>query len=405
MFNAGWKLPAIAGMMMGLCAGCATGERARPKIIELAAFASGNTQGQTTRPEGDPAPPVAAEQPGNPDRDAAKPAPTVIIAAEDLEPGQPVIIDQLIGQVSGRPIFVDALLDPLADQIRQEARRRRPEDFNRWVQQRVVDRLQEVILNELLLAEAEAALTEQQQQGLLAFLRDFQEKKLAEERGSRSQLERELQLEGITPEQLLEFKKNEVLLQNLLSERIAPRVIVSWKEVEREYERRKGEFNPPARVTLKRIRLENESQAEQIAQVKARLAAGDDFSAIAKDVGMPHDGQWDTFPVGPGGVSDIADLNEAYLAAMKGLQEGQTTEPIEVSGRTQWIHIAKLEQPPPKSLYDVQREIHRDLRVRREREERERYLRTLFDKGIYSEVNEMAQRVVEVALRRYGQQT
>jgi hypothetical protein len=262
----------------------------------------------------------------------------------------------------------------------------------------VFDRLQEVILNELLLAEAEASLTDQQQQGLLAFLRDFQEKKLAEERGSRSRLEHELQLEGITPDQLMEFEKNRVLLQNLLFEKIRPRIIVSWKDVQREYERRKAEFNPPTRVTLKRIRLDDASQPELIAQVKSRLAAGDDFETIAIAAGMP-------FETGPGGVSDIADLNESYRAALSGLSEGQTTTAIEASGRTQWIHIAKVDQPPMKTVFDVQREIEGQLRARREREERERYLRTLFDKGIYSEIDEMAKRVLDVALARYGRPT
>jgi hypothetical protein len=400
MSNSGSSVLMI-GAVCAIIAGCASNaQRARPRTITLGAFAA--TESQPRIP--------AVSPPGSePESSASQPSATQSASSSplaaspvEIEPGQPVIIDRVIGQVSGRPIFADALLNPIADQIRQEARRRSPEDFDRWIQQRVIDRLQEVILNELLLAEAEAALTEQQQQGLLAFLRDFQEKKLAEERGSRSQLERELQQEGMTPEKLVEFEKNKVLLQNLLSEKIQPRVIVSWKDIEREYERRKSEFNPSARVTLTRIRLDNQTQSVQIDEVKARLAKGEEFSAIAEAVGVPDGGAWDTFATGPGGVGDIPDLNEAYRSALMGLQEGQTTQPIELSGRTQWIHVAKVEQPQGKTLYDVQRELHFELRVRRQNQERERYLRTLFDKGIYSEIDQMARRLLAVAQLRYG---
>ena len=36
-------------------------------------------------------------------------------------------------------------------------------------------------------------------------------------------------------------------------------------------------------------------------------------------------------------------------------------------------------------------------------EERSRYIRSLFDKGIYSELDEMSRRVLTVAIMRYGQ--
>ncbi|MCI0362513.1 MAG: hypothetical protein L0Y44_10100 [Phycisphaerales bacterium] len=319
-----------------------------------------------------------------------------------VETGKPVIIESLVGQVSGRPIFADSLLEPIADQLRRESERLTTQQFVQQAAQIVNARLNEVVLSELFLAEAQAALTPQQQQGLLAFLKAFRERTLAEGFGSLSQRERELQQEqGISVDEYVELERNRVLIANLINEKIEPRVIVSWKDVQREYERRKAEFNPPAKVTLRRIRLSND-QPQEIERVKSRLAAGDDFASVAESAGESNGGLWDAdFPIGPGGISDI-DINEAYKPYLSGLSAGQTTEAIEHDGRTIWLHIDKIDQPAPRGLYDLQRQLAEELYFRRRAEQRDRYIKSLFDKGIYSELEEMSRRVLLVALMRYG---
>jgi hypothetical protein len=325
------------------------------------------------------------------------------MAVEDLKPGEVVVIDRVVGQVSGRPIFADAILEPLADMLRQEATRLSPEEFGMFAAEKVNDRLNEVILTELFIAEAEAALTEDQQKGLLALMRDFQERKLAEQRGSRSLLERELGLEGMTPEQLVELEKNKYLIMNLINEKISPRVIVSWRDIEREYERRKAEFMPRGIVTFRRIRVSSDDAAS-IEKVKTRLAAGDSFASIASDLGIADGGLWESFTMNSEDVSDI-EIVDAYKPFLKGLAEGQTTDAIDREGRTQWLHVDKIERTGGKTLYDVQHQLASELLFRRNAEERRRYVDSLFSKGIYSQLEEISRRVLAVALMRYGRQS
>jgi hypothetical protein len=74
-----------------------------------------------------------------------------------------------------------------------------------------------------------------------------------------------------------------------------------------------------------------------------------------------------------------------------------------VRDNTVWIYVAKISQPPPRSLYDVQRQLAQELMIKRQNEEYGRYIRSLFDRGIYSELDEMSRRVLTVAIMRYGQ--
>ncbi len=351
-----------------------------------------------------PASPDTTEASATPGAAAAPPSPPAPLRRGErlINPGDMVVIDTVVGQVSGRPIFADALLEPIADQLRKEADRVRPADFPARAQQIIMNRLTDVVLTELFLAEAEASLTEQQQQGLFAFIRNLQEKTIATGRGSRMVTEERLREElGLTLEQYTQRERDTVLIRFLIDRKVKPRVIVSWKDVQREYKKRQAEFNPPASVTLNVLRLSTTQDADKIAAVKQRLAAADSYESVAEFVGPDAISTPDPFPMGPGGITDIP-LNEDWKPYLKGLEVGQTSKPIETEGRVIWIHVAAIDQKPHQTLYDVQRQLETQLSIERENEERNRYINTLFARGIHDELNEMGRRVLAVALVRYG---
>ena len=319
-----------------------------------------------------------------------------------LNPGDVIVLDTVVGQVSGRPIFADALLEPIADQLRREAQQLPPRDFAQRAAQIINSRMTEVVLTELFFAEAEASLSEEQQLGLFAFLRNLQEKTIASGQGSRTVTEERLMEElGLTIEQYTERERNALLIWHLINRRISPRVIVSWKDVQREYERRKAEFNPPSSVTVHILRLSNQDQAEQIQKVKDGLARGESFTAVVESIGSQGLTKPDPFPMRSDEISDI-EINEVFKTHLAGLDVGQASAPFETEGRTNWLYVAAVDRPKGQTLFDVQRQLMRELQVRRETEERERYVRSLFAKGIHDELNEMSRRVLAVALMRYG---
>ena len=87
---------------------------------------------------------------------------------------------------------------------------------------------------------------------------------------------------------------------------------------------------------------------------------------------------------------------------LKGLGQGQTTEPFLQGTFTYWLHVQKVERTPGRSLFDVQRQLADEIHQRRNNEEWDRYVRSLFEKGIYDELEDMADRLLEIALQRYA---
>src|SRR5690606_37196025 len=141
--------------------------------------------------------------------------------------------------------------------------------------------------------------------------------------------------EVTTIDQYVRGRLDEELIRRLLHEKIMPRVIVSWKDVEREYRRRELEFNPPPTIHLSRIRVSNDDQ-EMIERVKSMLEAGELLSQIAQGIGQ-GDGTWQSFTVGPAGFHDIA-ISDAIKPYLQGLKVGDTTKPIVLASTTMWLH-------------------------------------------------------------------
>jgi len=325
--------------------------------------------------------------------------------AGHLQVGERVIVDSMVGQVNGRPIFADEFFLPIEDQLIALSEQANEREFMLNAAEIVTKELRDVVLNALFLAEAEASLTPEEKIGIIYWFANVAEQVKARSGGSEAEARRQAMLEGTTFEDKLENIKNRELISKLLQEKIYPRVIVSWRDVEREYRRRFEEFNPPAAATLARIRLITAGQADAIEQVGQRLAAGDDFLEVAESVGQPDRGIWQTFQMGADGLRELEFADEAAQTQVALLrEEGDTTEAFELGRSTWWLHVVEIDQPPRRSLYDpdVQRFLADHLRMTRGTEEQDRYIASLLEKGIYDELEAMAQRLVAIAVLRYG---
>lgn len=322
--------------------------------------------------------------------------------ASAVAPARRVVVDSLVGQVNGRPIFANEFFAPIEDQLRAIGRRTTQREFLTQARPIIMEHVRQIVLNELFLAEAESQLTQEQQQGILAWMRYIRDTTIAEGGGTRTGTGQQLQeREGMTIEQYVEARRDMALLQQLRREKIEPRVIVSWRDVQREYERRWDEFNPPATLSLARIRLSTESEAERIQQVQQRLEGGEAFADIADSLNQAGDGEiWQQFQMGAGGIADIT-LADHIKQHIIDLDVGQTSQPFEQGASTWWLHIAAIEQPQGRSLYDVQRQIYSSLRERRFNQEMNRYIESLFAKGVYDELDSMLLRLLEIGLVRY----
>lgn len=315
------------------------------------------------------------------------------------------VIDSLVGQINGRPIFADEFLDPIADRLRQTV-----EEFaddrvqsKRVILNIVARQFEDWVNNELIIAEAESLLSPEQKQGVLAFFKDFQEQEILQRGGNKAAAESSLQEQfGTGMQEFMRTKKNEALAGDLLRKRVRPRAIVSWRDIEREFQRAEASLNPGATIEIGRIALLTEADAGKIAVVKERLAAQTPFAEVATELGLEAGGWWMTEAIGPKGLDGL-DLADEFIAALKPLEVGQVSPPIVQGRRTMWLCLISRDDPPPKSIFDpdVQLAIRQDLQKTRESEETNRYLTSLRVRWIQENIDEMRARLADIALQRY----
>ncbi|MFN9126768.1 MAG: hypothetical protein ACK5WD_13170 [bacterium] len=325
------------------------------------------------------------------------------VVARRVEAGEVWPVEGLVGQVNGRPVFADAFFNPIEDQLIAIAAMPDRVEARRALVTVVSRQFQEVVESELILAEAESRLSPEQQEGLFAWIRSLQEETIAQRGGSRAEAERSLASEdSMSLDDFLQMERDKALVRRLLSQRIEPRTIVSWRDVVQEYERRKGEFNPPPAIKIGRIRLDTANEAELIAKVRALLAEGKGFAEIVRTLNLPEGGFWNRYELPANGIEGL-ELSEAIKQRLDGLKVDQVSEPIEARGFVSWLAIMEVETQQQRSLYDreVQLALESELRGRRRIIERDRYIETLRSRWVTDDIQEMESRLVEIALQRY----
>jgi hypothetical protein len=314
-------------------------------------------------------------------------------------------VESLVGQVNGRPIYAEEFFEPIEDQLRVIAAGADRAQARRTLEAFVAQRFKAAVDSELVVAEAESKLSPEQQAGLFAWLRSLQEETIAQRGGIRAAAEESLQEEeGGSIEDFLRITRDTQLARRLLNERIEPRAIVSWRDVEQEYERRRGEFNPRPQIRIGRVRLSVETDAAAIERVKALVAEGKDFASIASELKVADGGLWNTFELPENGIAGL-EFSDAIKARLEGLAEGAVSRPIESRDFVSWYAVLDIETPGSRSIYDpdVQLSIEDELRARRRIIERERYFESLRSRWVTDDISRIERKLIDIALQRYWQ--
>ncbi|MFM7807513.1 MAG: hypothetical protein ACKPEA_06225, partial [Planctomycetota bacterium] len=211
--------------------------------------------------------------------------------AQGLPPGQRWPVDQLVGQINGKPLYANDFLRSREDRIRRIAAMPDTNAARNELKRLVEEAFEQFVDNELVISEAEAAIPDEAKEGLLAWMRDLQEKEIAERGGTRSEAQRSIEEEfpGTTIEEFMQRQKNEILAADLMRRRIKPRTIVSWRDIERLYMKNYDTYNPPPTLRVARIALVK-SDATKVEQVTGLFASGKTFAEVADELKLPNGG-------------------------------------------------------------------------------------------------------------------
>lgn len=428
------RLGLCAGAVVSLMHGCSDGngsksERPPTQVISASEFAAPAPSTATPPPAPTPPPatitrsrdrftpaPVPYTPHGDETIDAAALVGTPIVPPVSSVPnataadaasaitGREIIYESLVGQINGRPVFASEVLEPLDGRLRASALR--TDDARRWntdARAAIGAQVKLLVDEELVLAEARQALSPEQQQGLLHFLGKIQESMVSQQGGSSVAADEAARAAtGRTLTQTTRDKLDEVLIREEVRQRIGARLLVTWRQIQLEYERQFDKYNPKSLAKLHLVAVPT-ADAGGLARFKGRLAAGESFEAASEDPANALRGQQGLLEQPINGSLDkttlvgIGPLN----AAAQGLSVGGVAGPIEHEGAAWWVKLVSIEHPPGVTLYDAQLEIENSLLEKRKETELARYSNRLRARGNFSRIDDMVDRLMVIAADRY----
>jgi len=356
--------------------------------------------------------------------------------------GIPVTVESLVGQVNGRPIYANAVLEPIGDQLQAAADGMSRSEFSDKLRTTLYSqrenmgttvregRIYDLVIDDLLITEARSSMTEEQAYGLFRVLDQMRKNLVSVEGGSQTVAKQNLEERvGITVEKFLESQRDQIMIDALYRQEIWPRVNVTWRDIQREYEQvqigdtvvaveidqervnavvaalRMGTSLgniPKARgsVTLGMIRIPKDDLKIDI--VVESFKKGMSFSQVATLVDIPDGGVWETFEMGVGGTNDI-DVAAVIKNQISGVVVGEHIPPFELGANMVWMSIVNVEQPISIYNRQIQIALHNALRWIQFNREKNRFVDSLWGEGSLDEVKAMADRVANIAARRYQQ--
>lgn len=335
---------------------------------------------------------------GAPSVPAAQPAAPPSDAERRLQ------VDQLVGQINGRPVYANEFFSPMDERFRREASRLRSREWLAFARKEIEAALWDKLRDELLLAEFETGLSPEERQGLLVFIEDIRDQVVSGNLGSTELAQQRLiDTEGLGLEAKVEDVSQREFITYQLKKSIGNRVNVAARDIEMYYEQHQKDFAPApvARFMILRVPI---ADAEKLAEAERALAAGEPFADVS--------GRLSTWKHEDGGATQVEIENRDYATAAlfgpkplneaaRALVPGGISPRVDVGTDAYWVHLNGLDQKPAKSLYEVQREIEEKIRAERIRDEERRYFDQLFRRGSFSDIKVMTNRLFEFAAERY----
>ncbi len=354
---------------------------------------------------------IGQDQPGAGNVVATPGSPQGVIQNGAQPTSAPVTVDALVGQINGKPVYASAVLSDLDARLSASAEKMKesPTAWNRDATVGIFSKLKNDIDQELLLQEARSVLSPEERKGLFAFLANVRENLIREQGGSEQEAnQRLMSTEDLTLDLKAQNERDVALIRMVYQRFIIPRVNISWRDVQVEYERNSEKYNPGGTVVLRMIWVPKKDPAVVQAAKDALAARGfeevagdakiNDFSASSKGIIESR------FKGADHAAAPLLAFDELDKAVRK-LSVGQSEGPIEFrSGRTDylgWVKLEAINREKAVTLADAQLDIYRSLRQRRLQAEAERFFQRIREKGARTDEIEMTSRLLTVAQQRY----
>jgi peptidyl-prolyl cis-trans isomerase SurA len=173
----------------------------------------------------------------------------------------------------------------------------------------------------------------------------------------------QLKLQEMTRKDYEDKVKKDIMRQRLIGAMVQRKVVITQEEMQRYYEQHKDEFSEEKKVELALIMVDPDFD---IRELRGRIQAGDvSFGQAASQ-----------YSLGPGAdqggeIGEVrwADLRDSWKEVLRGLDEGDISEPFDLNGNQALLRILNLVSGDAPPFEEVQARI-RDILYRPRVEER-----------------------------------
>lgn len=307
-------------------------------------------------------------------------------------------IAAMVGQVNGQAIYADVVFKPIDAQMKALSKRISGQQFVNRASQLIINRLRQIISDNLILGMAMRDLATNEKAALNHYVQVHRANLVRKYgRGSVALAQKNIkQQTGKTLLESVDDYRRGVVVRRYLHLNLVPRINVTRSDVRRYYHDNWDQFHHQVTRTLRIIRVDQKQDADKIAK---QLAAGKSFAKIASK--KPNSYNRDD-----GGAMGKQVGNELFRGklndAMLKLKAGQWAGPIKQQSGYWFVYVGKMTEPESKSLDQVQLNIRSFLRDRQFRQLSKQYRQKLFNNGSYNSIKQMTNDLVRIAISRYA---
>lgn len=318
---------------------------------------------------------------------------------------QALPVDAMVGHINGEAVYADQIFDiNLVAQLESFGRRYDGDEFRRAATGVIQDRLNGIIINKLILGEAERNLKEAQRRGIEGRIQAEREELLRfYGQGSLAKAKAEfLKARDKDLDQHLADFREELVISSYIRSKVMPKIVVNQRDIERYYADNIDKYQQPDQRIIRLIRAADAAAAKK---VEDALGKGQAFDKLAANPGLngynpDNAGLFNSGNPIPGDeVIGIDAVNEALLP----LESGEYAGPITVSQGTFFVQIVERTAGVQITLAEAQIEIEKILRSLQFERQALRFRMDLLKRGSYSDPVDMGLKLLEIAYARYDQ--
>lgn len=318
------------------------------------------------------------------------------------------LVEATVGSINGKPIYASTFLDGLASALTAQgqelaSRPRGREQWRAYAAEEIRKKLDGLIEDELLRAEAMSSLAPEQRQGFFAFVQSLQREEVSKSGGSIEAARRRVaESESLSLDQYLKQREQRALIMTELQRKVRRGVNVTWRDIQHEYKRTWEVWNPPPLAVFRMVQISTSTPAT-VEEFTTRLAGGESFESLASlPLNLNDSAKGGLREVRFKGEQTEAEFfgNPELNSAARSLSPGQTAGPIALGSVQAWLHLERIDRQHTE-LYDAQRKISAELFDQRLREEISKHVWRLRSRANMTSMNEMVLRLLAVAEERY----